>query len=367
MEKKRDKTKEIDVVKIISTVWSAKRTMIKFCVMFFIIGVVVALNHQREYTTTVVLAPESTDASGAMSKLGSVGSLLGFKMSSAIGNDAIYPQIYPDIFASSDFIVSLFDVPVSELDSTTTKTYYNHLAFDGIIPFWSYPRIWISKLFEKKEPWAGSTVNPFRLTKKQSGMVETIKSNISCIIDKKTDVISISVTDIDPLVSATMADTVMTRLQNYITDYRTSKARRDLDYITEMYNQCEADYKESQTRYAEAADAYHDVIRVVVSSKIDELENDMQLKYQMFTEAAQQLQLAKQQVQEKTPAFTVIQNATIPIKPSSTPKLFIVALFLLIGVLFDALWVCYIKDWWQTFRRNKKKSEPQLIDMSNDN
>lgn len=39
---------------------------------------------------------------------------------------------------------------------------------------------------------------------------------------------TLSVTMQDPLISASLTDTVMHCLQNYITDYRTNKARHDL-------------------------------------------------------------------------------------------------------------------------------------------
>lgn len=68
---------------------------------------------------------------------------------------------------------------------------------------------------------------------------------IKCSVDKKDYVISISVDDQDPLICATIADTVRARLQQFITEYRTSKARTDLEYYQKM---CK-DAKEKYERY----------------------------------------------------------------------------------------------------------------------
>lgn len=344
------KTNEIDIIGIIKKIFSEKRLLVKFCFVFSVIGVIVALNTPRVYTSTVVLAPENSGGSSLLNKFGSMTSMFGINIGQGAGDDAIYPEIYPDVMASNDFVVELFDVPVTPLDSVRPRRYYDHLAFDGFVPFWNYPKIWLNKLFEKKEPWAtNKKANPYRLTRKQENMVKYIKSNISCIVDKKTSVITISVTDIDSKVAADMADTVMNRLQNYITNYRTSKAKRDLDFVTEMCSQCEKEYKEAQTEYAKAADSYRNVNLVSVSSKIVNLENMMQLKYNSYSAAMQQLQLAKQQLQIQTPDFTIIQNAAMPNRPSGMPKAVICILYVILGVVFDALWVLYLRNWWYNY------------------
>ena len=181
------KTNEIDIIGIIKKIFSEKRLLVKFCFVFSVIGVIVALNTPRVYTSTVVLAPENSGGSSLLNKFGSMTSMFGINIGQGAGDDAIYPEIYPDVMASNDFVVELFDVPVTPLDSVRPRRYYDHLAFDGFVPFWNYPKIWLNKLFEKKEPWAtNKKANPYRLTRKQENMVKYIKSNISCIVDKKT-------------------------------------------------------------------------------------------------------------------------------------------------------------------------------------
>lgn len=346
------KVNEIDVVGIVKKIFSETKLLVKFCSVFSVIGVVVALNTSREYTSTVVLAPESSGDASALGKFGAIGSMLGININQAVGSDAIYPEIYPDVLASNDFIVKLFDVMVTPIDSINPKRYYDHLAYDGFIPFWSYPKIWINKLFEKKESWAiGKSPNPYRLTRKQENMVKYMKSIISCVVDKKTSVITISVTDMDPKIAADMADTVMTRLQTYITDYRTSKAKRDLAFVTEMCEQCEAEYQLAQEEYARAADSYRNVNLVTVRSKITNLENIMQLKYNSYSAVMQQLQMSKQQLQMKTPDFTIIQRSAIPTRPSGTPKVVICILYFIVGFLSDAVWVLFLRKWWNDYGR----------------
>ena len=65
-------TKEIDVVGALKKVLAEKRLLFKFCIVFSIIGVIVALSIPRVYTSTVVLAPENSTGSSALSKFGAL-------------------------------------------------------------------------------------------------------------------------------------------------------------------------------------------------------------------------------------------------------------------------------------------------------
>ena len=58
-----------------------------------------------------------------------------------------------------------------------------------------------------------------------------------------------------------------------------------------------------------------------VRSKIDDLENDMQLKYNIYSSMNTQKQAALAKIQEKTPAFTTLQSATVPIKPAGPKRM----------------------------------------------
>lgn len=349
----KEKNNEIDVIGSIKKILIEWKLLLKFGFIFSVLGVVVALSTPKQYTTTVLLAPESVESS-SLGKLSSMGSMLGLNLQSAIGSDAIYPEIYPQVISSTNFILGLFDVPVVLLDSVKEKTYKTHLVQDIKIPFWRYPMVWISNLFKDKSDSVKMEINPFRLSKKEMAIVEMIQQSVFADVDKKTSVISISVTDSDPQVSAMIADTVMNRLQQYIILYRTKKARHDLEYMEVLYKQINKEYLALQKKYTEAEDSHRNLILKTESAKIENLENEMQLKYTALSETAQQLQLAKGRVQEQTPAFTIIQSATIPIKASSTPRFLIVIFFGMLGGLVDAVWVLFLREYWEQYRNKKE-------------
>lgn len=350
------KSREIDIISIIKKVLAEKKLLSIFMLIAAIIGIFFALGRQKEYTAYVQLAPEITSAGGMAQNISELASMVGVDLSGAGGSsvDAIYPEIYPDVVASSDFIVQLFPVMVTPLEGSENKTYYDHLNNDNKPPFWLYPIIWIKSLLPSDEESEESeTVNPFQLTKPQSKTCDAIRSSISCLVDKKTSVITITVKDIDPLIAATLADTVQNRLKEHIVIYRTKKARNDLEYTEGLYKKAKDEYTKARQLYASYADANEGLVLQSYISKRDELENEMQLKFNLYNQLSQQLQFAKARLQEKTPIFTVIQSASVPIKASSTPRTITVLIFILFGIIADIIWVVYLRDTVNLFKKKK--------------
>jgi hypothetical protein len=206
-------------------------------------------------------------------------------------------------------------------------------------PWWSAGMKAFFRLFGSKEKDANATVNPFKLTKEQTDIVKEINKNVVCEVDKKTMVITIDVTDQDPLICATMADSVRVRLQDFITDYRTSKARVDLDYTRKLYAEAKAKYDQARSKYATYADANQRVFLERVRSEQSELQTELQLAQTAYTQVASRLQLAEAKVQEETPAFTTLQPATVPIKKAGPQRSKMCLIFLFLAFIATTLFV----------------------------
>ena len=222
-------------------------------------------------------------------------------------------------------------------DSTkTVMTYYDYLKDGQKAPWWSEGMKAVGEaigsLFGKKE-LEDEKVNTFKLTKEQTQIVKAISKKVVCDVDKKTMVITINVTDQDPLIAATMADSVQTRLQRFITDYRTRKARIDLEYNQKICAEAKERYDNARKRYAAFTDANQKIFLESVRSRQSELENELQLQQRAYSQIAAQLQLAEAKVQEETPAFTTLQPATVPILKDGPKRSRICLIFLFLAFL----------------------------------
>ena len=343
-----EKTREIDLIAAAKTVLDERKPLAISIVAGMVLGLIIAFASPKVYTSDVVLAPElSAGGLGLSGNLADMASSFGIDLGNTGKNmDAIYPEIYPEILTSNDFIQTLFTVPVRLKNDDAVRTYSDHLKKDTKIPFWQYPKMWLGELMKPKEPAVkgGGAADPFKMSRMDDEMCKAISGSIGCAVDKKTSVITISVADQDPLVSAIMVDTLQQRLQNYITAYRTKKARIDFDYYNRLYGEAKDKYQKAQGVYASFCDANQDVMLEKYIARRDELENEMQTAFTLMNQMAVQMQSAKAKIQERTPAYTVIKSAKMPYRASSMSRMMILIMTIFMAVMADAAWVLFVRD-----------------------
>lgn len=338
------KTREIDVVAVFKVLLKQWRYLARFAAVGAVVGVIVALCTPKSFTASVTLAPEMNSGGiGLSGNLADMASSFGIDIGGKSSVDAIYPELYPDIFATTDFLLSLYDVPVRLKEDDTVRKYIDHFKKDLKIPFWNYPKIWIAQMLTPKEGNSGKNGarDPFRLSKEDDQIIEGMRNSIICTVDKKTSVININVIDQDPLVAAIMADTLQRRLQLYITEYRTKKARNDYDFYKKLSQQLRLDYERSREIYTSYADANQGVQLQSLQVKIEELENNMQLKYDNYKNSLELMRQAHAKIQERTPAFVILERPLMPHKASSAPRALIVLLWIFLFVVVGAAKVMY--------------------------
>lgn len=340
----------IDFGKIFADLLKHKMLYVKVLPVAFVLAAIYALSLPNYYNCTVKLSPEMS-GSRSVSGLASLASNFGVNLgSSSSGSDAIMPTLYPDLMNSVDFKTSLFQVPVTiegdkeKGEKDRTLSYYDYLSKEQKAPWWSSATKAIFSLFSNREEKKEEAVNPFRLTREQTGIIKAIDQNVVCEVDKKTMVITINVTDQNPVICAKMADTVKTRLQNFITEYRTSKARVDLEYNRKIAAETKARYEKARQKYTEFADANQDIILQTVRQKQTDLENEMQLQYNAYTQVAAQLLAAEAKVQEETPAFTTLQSATVPVLKAGPKRAQMCLIFVFLAFLGTTGWILYKED-----------------------
>lgn len=340
---------ELNIPKLVKAIKSDRKNLMIWLGISAVVGVIVAFSIPKEYEAGVTLAPESSTANSLTNSISSLASMVGMDMSFGGGQDAIYPEIYPDLVQSTDFIVSLFPVRVKSLDGEIDTDYYDYLKTKQKTEWWFIPVNYAKDIIKKfksddhRGNGKGNEVDPFMLTRDQFMIVKGIMGSVTCEVDKKTSVISLSVKAQDPLIAATLCDSIKERLQVYIINYRTNKARNDLAYMERLCEDARLDYVKAQTAYAKYADAHKNLILTAYVTKQEELENELQLKYGIYQQVVQQLQLAKAKVQEKTPAFTVVRTITVPVKHCNKPKILILILFLILGGMARTATLCWKK------------------------
>ena len=327
----------IDFAKIWPALLSKKKLFFKVWGITFILSCIWILPQPRYYTTEVSVAPESAEAKD-MGNLASLASNFGVNIGNG-SSDAIYPQLYPDLFESTKFLVGLLDIKVRTQDGEVETDYYTYMKDHQkqnilLWPFLPLKR-WLSPVFSKPEEEIpgkdGKRFNPFELSWTTNGIIKKIQDNVQCTYSRTTDVVTIEVTDQDPLVCALLADSIKQHLQDFVTEYRTKKSRIDLEYYEKLTAEAKAMYDKSRLKYAAFSDASTNVSLRSVELKMQDMENDMQAKYNIYTAMSTRLEAAAAKVQESTPAFTELKNATVPIKPAGPKRMIFVAVMLFLA------------------------------------
>ena len=277
---------------------------------------------------------------------GLAASFLGSGATMSDGTDALNASLSADIVSSTPFLLelSVMEIPASENKKMTLNTYLDEESS----PWWSYiiglPSMVIGgvkSLFIKEDEETISdrgNQGTIELSKKESQKIETLKKMIIASVDKKTSMTTVAVTLQNPKVAAVVADSVVGKLQEYIINYRTSKAKEDCIYLERLFKERQQEYYVAQKRYADYMDSHDNIILQSVRAEQERLQNDMSLAYQVYSQVASQLQVARAKVQEEKPVFAVVEPAVVPLNPSGTSKKIYVLAFIFLSVCIVIFW-----------------------------
>ncbi|MDU1633089.1 MAG: chain-length determining protein [Bacteroides ovatus] len=326
-----DEEIEIDLMDILRKVIGIRKKIYKAAGIGLIIGVIVAISIPKQYTVEVTLSPEmGNDKSGGLSGLAA--SFLGSGVSMGDGTDALNASLSADIVSSTPFLLELSNmkVPVLGNGEISLNSYLNEESS----PWWNYvigfPSMVISgvkSLFTENEDESISSdkasLGTIELSQKESQKIELLKRKIAASVDKKTSMTTVSVTLQHPKVAAVVADSVVKKLQEYY---------------------------EAQKKYADYMDSHDNIILQSVRTEQERLQNDMSLAYQVYSQVAGQLQVARAKVQEEKPVFAVVEPAVVPLKPSGTSRKVYVLAFIFLSVCIVIFWNLFGKDFLNKFK-----------------
>ena len=352
-----DEEIEIDLMDLLRKIIGIRKKIYKAAGIGLIIGVIIAISIPKQYTVEVTLSPEmGNNKEGGLSGLAA--SFLGSGVTMGDGTDALNASLSADIVSSTPFLLELsaMDIPVTKNEVMKLNTYLD----EETSPWWSYvigfPGMVIGgvkSLFTEEDEiisFDKTGQGAIELSKKDSRKIATLKKMITASVDKKTLMTSISVTLQSPKVAAVVADSVVKKLQEYIIDYRTFKAKEDCIYLEKLFKERQQEYYEAQKIYADYLDSHDNLILQSVRAEQERLQNDMSLAYQVYSQVASQLQVARAKVQEEKPVFAVVEPAVVPLEPSGTSRKVYVLVFIFLSVCIVIFWNLFGKDFLNKFK-----------------
>lgn len=344
---------EIDLMDVLRKIISIRKTLYKAAGVGVIIGIIVYLSIPKQYTVNVTLSPEMGGSKSGNGLVGIAASFLGSGVSSGDSSDALNASLSSEIVSSTPFLLELLSIDIPAPDGNGNMVLDTYLD-DQSSPWWNYVIGFPSMLVGGvKSLFSEGTLDTLEnvgrrgtleLSQEQNTKVNVLRNSVKASIDTKTAITNVSVSLQSPKVAAVVADSVVHKLQEYITDYRTSKVKDDCAYLEKLFKERQREYYTAQKKYANYVDTHDNLVLQSVRTEQERLQNDMSLAYQIYSQVANQLQVARAKVQEEKPVFAVVEPAIVPLNPSGMKLMIYVIVFVLFSITTTIVWKFLVKN-----------------------
>ncbi len=361
----------IDIMALLRGLWDGRKTIFICLGIFIVLGLVAALSMKRTYSVTTVMVPQMGDAK---SGLGGLAALAGFDMGAASNNGELSPLIYPQIVSSVPFRLEMMHTPLhyQKCDTLISMFDYAKAKYDKPSVF-SYvmkytiglPGVILGSLSSKPKEVTlpggngtdDGTPKPVVVSLDEYKMLQGMGQVISLDVDKKEGYITMHVNGSEPIQTAELALKAQQLLQDEVTRFRTEKSQSELEYIQARYDEAKAEAERYQMALAGSRDRMQNVITTSSTVGKDRLQSKFNVANTVYLEMAKQLEQAKMKVKKDTPAFSIIEPVTLPMKPSnSRAKTLIIWVFL--GVVVGC-GIVLVKGYWPKLKEKFQKPETE--------
>ena len=325
---------EIDLMQLIRKVWGARKSILLFTLLFFVIGVLIALFSAKEYTATTIMVPQTTD-NKSTSGLGGLAAMAGISLGG--GSETLPLTTYAKIIESVPFKRKLAQTKLTFSDISKPVTYeeyyknYTKPSLMGhVMSIFSF-----SKATPAPSTATQDSTDITRLSDQERKILNSIDDRIKLNVSDKDGYFTLSFVMGEALPAAQMLESAQKVLQETVTDFKLQKAKEEFDFVQKRFVEAEKDFKNKQ--YAVAG--------------FQELQAEYNLAFNVYTELAKQLEAKRIKMKEDQPIFAVIEPVTVPNERSKPKRMMIIAIWTFLGMVIG-IGNVFLKD----FRRQLKSN-----------
>ncbi len=350
---------EIDLMELVQTVWAGRKTILKFLVVFGIIGLFVAIFSETEYTASTTVIPQTSEGN-KMGNLGGLVAMAGINLGGGESPNGISPKLYPKITASVPFKRAVINAPLKIegiSENVTFKQYYQKYYSPSVLFFIKKYTIGLPSVIlgairgeDKKKEAVVENDGIYRISEEEKELFSIIKNQLSVNINDKEGFIQISFSMPEALPSAQMVKYVQGLLQESVTKFKIEKLKSDYQFIEQSYNDAKEDFLKKQSILASFRDRNKGLILSRSQSRLERLQADYNLSYNIYSELAKELEKQKIKLKENTPIFTVLEPVSVPTEKSKPKRAMILIIWLFlggvigVGIVFGREWLKSFKD-----------------------
>jgi uncharacterized protein involved in exopolysaccharide biosynthesis len=350
---------DIDFLGMVKSVWDSRRVVYGSVVVFLLLGLFVAFGSSSEYTSQVRMLPELKQPPRIGGSLSGLARQFGVMGAADFSGDGIPPDLYPDIARNLVLMTRLleYEVAVEGLDRQVTLfdyfTQYKPAYPVDYVKAWTvYLPFTVRYLIRQRLGDDRHAVQHFTdeqnpdkwerivtLSTIQWEVIEELRSRISVNMVLENGVVTVSVNMPEARMAADVADQVVQFLTDYITEYRTEKARRDLEFITERYEESRVRFEQAQVNLARFRDENRGQLTELARIQGDRLQGEFDHTFNLYTNMATRLEEARIKLQEDAPVVNILEPAAVPDRRSSPKRLMVLVFSLMLGFVAGIAWI----------------------------
>jgi uncharacterized protein involved in exopolysaccharide biosynthesis len=317
--------------------------------IFTALGALYSLTMNSEYVSEVKILPEIDSkvggSGGSLGGLSSLAGLAGVNLSGSMGgNDAIQPAMYPEIVQSIPFLQELAASNIYNPKKIRLQKISEYIAEDNnnapIQIFDSKPKI-EKEVEYTRLPVGAISTEMINLNPKETQTLLILKNSIVVEADKKTNLIKITSTALNPVIAANLSDLVLNQLTRYIIRYRTEKVRKELDFLIKRQAEARKRYDQALFTLSNYKDQNRNVFLNVAKDQGKKLQYEVDLAFNIYSNLTSQLNETNIKLQKETPVFKVLAPAQVPLLRTSPKRSLITLGSMFLGLFISLIYVFF--------------------------
>ena len=308
---------EIDLIELLKTAWNGRKQIIIISFVFVLLGVAAALLSPVVYSSSTTFINSQTESSSS-SGLSGVASLVGINLGGMSSGSEIPPTMYPQIAESVQFKRDLLDSYIDDKGQIKLESFLaDYYAIEKSV-----------------------TENSNRLfvSEYEDELFSVINDVVSIGVNLKDGFITISADMPDSEYAANTCINAREILQETVINNKIKSAKQKLEYSEKQLSEKRIEFEEVQNKLAYFNDSNLNIVTSSVINERDKLEAEFQIINAVMIELSKQVEQRKLQVSENTPVFSIVKEASMPVKRSSPKRTQMVLIYGFIGLVTSILY-----------------------------
>ena len=178
-------------------------------------------------------------------------------------------------------------------------------------------------------PSEGNTLKYY--TKDEYACAGAIGKVVTMTLEEKKGYITITTNMSEALAAAQLCQITFDLLGKYVTEFKIDKAKTQMQFIQERYDEKKADYEAKQLALASFQDANRVISSAKARTELERLTSEYEMANTIYTEMAKQLLQADIQVKEDTPVLTAVKPVVVPYKKAKPQRAKILVIWTFLG------------------------------------